>query len=64
MPHLVSYIHSHMYTCTYVSIVCSQVDPTVKSPKNRVLYDTLESLVAAQEQTCTNARASEQEVSS
>jgi hypothetical protein len=39
-----------------------QVDPYVKSPKNRVLYDTLENLVMAQEQTCAKARQSEQEV--
>ena len=39
-----------------------QVDPYLKEPKKRVLFEQLEQLIKAQEESIVTIRASEQEV--
>lgn len=46
-----------MYTCMH-----AQVDPYLKEPKKRVLFEQLEQLIKAQEESIATIRASEKEV--
>ena len=40
-----------------------QVDPYLREPKKRILYEQLEQLIKAQEESIATIRASEKEVS-
>lgn len=64
----ISYFHLFFNVYIWRHIICLflliliQVDPYMKDPKQRVLYDMLERLLKAQEESIATVRLSEQEV--
>lgn len=46
----------------YGTCIHAQVDPYLKEPKKRILFEQLEQLIKAQEESIATIRASEKEV--
>lgn len=55
-------VNSWNYAYEFHNNTSIQVDPYLKEPKKRVLFEQLEQLINAQEESITTIRASEQEV--